>query len=370
MATDLRQLRAGGAPAGEGDIFQTLLQRSVQVFNPDAYHVMQQRDEQLIEDELLRGSASKAFVYDFDIKGSRVTGVSIVGARQLASEYGGIKSKIVATVEKRGALFIFRSFDPLNIHTTVLHELAEETDYYECIMQVDDIKTGNSTQVRKKEAKTERKRDGGTFDRPHYDVVADSKARRNGILDVLPQSVILAFKQKHLAAGNVSNEKTFDQLRAGALQFSAKYGITLRRHVLQQLTYAEIAGIGGAAGLGIDAFKKACEAVGLIEAETGEVPPPPPPPAARQTRQAPTPPASQPAQATPAQAPAAPVQQTGGELTPQEIAEIEAQEREQAAREKAERDAALAAQQKATATQQPAENPRPRRGAVKMPDMP
>lgn len=355
MATDLRQLRAGGAPAGEGDIFQALLQRSVQVFDPDAYHVMQVRDEQLIEDELMHGSASKAFVYDFDIKGSRVTGVSIIGARQLASEYGGIKSKIVATVEKRGALFIFRSFDPLNIHTTVLHELADEGDYYECIMQVDDIKTGNSTQVRKKESKTERKRDGGTFDRPHYDVIAESKARRNGILDVLPQSVILAFKQKHLAAGNKSEEKTFDQLRAGALQFSAKHGIALRRDVLQALTYAEIAGIGGAAALGIDAFRKACEAVGLIEAATGEVQPPaaPKPPAA--PRQAP---AQAPAAAAPAQAPAG----SGGELTPEDIAAIEAQERAEAAR-------VDATAQRAQAPAEPAKAPAQRR-ARNMPDVP
>lgn len=359
MATDLRQLRAGGAPAGEGDIFQALLQRSVQTFDPDAYHVMQVRDEQLIEDELMHGSASKAFVYDFDIKGSRVTGVSIVGARQLASEYGGIKSKIVATVEKRGALFIFRSFDPLNIHTTVLHELADEGDYYECIMQVDDIKTGNSTQVRKKESKTERKRDGGTFDRPHYDVIAESKARRNGILDVLPQSVILAFKQKHLAAGNKSEEKTFDQLRAGALQFSAKHGIALRRDVLQALTYAEIAGIGGAAALGIDAFRKACEAVGLIEAATGEVQPPaaPKPPAA--PRQAPAqPPAQAPAAAAPAQAPAG----SGGELTPEDIAAIEAQERAEAAR-------VDATAQRAQAPAEPAKAPAQRR-ARNMPDVP
>lgn len=359
MATDLRQLRAGGAPAGEGDVFQTLLQRSVQVFDPDAYHVMQQRDEQLIEDELMHGSASKAFVYDFEIKGSRVTGVSIVGARQLASEYGGIKSKIVATVEKRGALFIFRSFDPLNIHTAVLHELSEEGDYYECIMQVDDIKTGNSTQVRKKEAKTERKRDGGTFDRPHYDVIAESKARRNGILDVLPQSVILAFKQKHLAAGNKSEEKTLDQLRAGALQFSAKYGMVLRRDVLQQLTYAEIAGIGGAAGLGIDAFRKACEAVGLVEAATGEVPPPPPPPAARgkaaPAAPAHTPPAA-PAVAEQRQAPADPP--PAGEWQPS------AEEQEQI------RQRELAEAQQSGQPAEPTAKTAARRGRVNMPDMP
>lgn len=362
MATDLRQLRAGGAPAGEGDVFQTLLQRSVQVFDPDAYHVMQQRDEQLIEDELLRGAGSKAFVYSFPLQGSTVTGVSVIGARQLASEYGGIKSRIVATVEKRGSLFIFRSFEPLNIETRVLHELSEEVDYYECIMQVDDIKSGNAIQVRKKESKLEKKRDGSMFERPHYDVICESKAYRNGVLSVLPQSVIQQFKAKHLAAGNSSDEKTMDQLRAGALQFSTKHGLALNRAALQQLTYAEIAGIGGAVALGVDAFRKACEAVGLVEGATGEVPPPPPPPAPRGKAAPPAPAA--PAQAPPA-APAvaeqrqAPADHPAGEWQPS------AEEQEQIRqRELAE------SQQQSGQPAEPTTKPAARRGRVNMPDMP
>lgn len=359
MATDLRQLRAGGAPAGESDVFQTLLQRSVQVFDPDAYHVMQQRDEQLIEDELLRGAGSKAFVYSFPLQGSTVTGVSVIGARQLASEYGGIKSRIVATVEKRGSLFIFRSFEPLNIETRVLHELSDEVDYYECIMQVDDIKSGNAIQVRKKESKLEKKRDGSMFERPHYDVICESKAYRNGVLSVLPQSVIQQFKAKHLAAGNSSDEKTMDQLRAGALQFSTKHGLTLNRAVLQQLTYAEIAGIGGAASLGVDAFRKACEAVGLVEAATGEVPPPPPPPAARgkaaPAAPAHTPPAA-PAVAEQRQAPADPP--PAGEWQPS------AEEQEQI------RQRELAEAQQSGQPAEPTAKTAARRGRVNMPDMP
>jgi hypothetical protein len=362
MATDLRQLRAGGAPAGEGDVFQTLLQRSVQVFDPDAYHVMQQRDEQLIEDELMHGVASKAFVYSFPIAGNPqpVSGVSVIGARQLASEYGGIKSRIVATVEKRGALFIFRSFEPLNIETRVLHELAEETDYYECIMQVDDIKTGNAIQVRKKEGKLEKKRDGSFFERPHYDVICESKAYRNGVLSVLPQNVIQAFKAKHLAAGNASSEKTMDQLRAGALQFSAKHGLTLDRGVLQALTYAEIAGIGGAAGLGVDAFRKACEAVGLVEAATGEVPPPPPTPKTR--AQAPAQPAATPAAAEKRQQVPAGPQDGDWQPSPEEQEQIRQQEIAEA----------QTAQQAKAPAQEPTKPaaPAPGRRARSMPDMP
>lgn len=275
MNQALRAVATGQALPREADEFGALLNKGFTPFSPDAWHVMQARDEQLIQDELLHGAASKAFVYDFSIQGNRVTGVSVVGARQLASEYGGIKSKIVATVEKRGALFIFRSFEPLSIHTAVLPELETDTDFYECVMQVDDIKTGNSTQVRKKETKVERKRDGGFFERPHFDVIAESKARRNGILDVLPQKVIEDFKKKHLAAGNASQEKTIDQLRAGAQQFAAKHGITLDRRVLEGLSYSELMGLGGAAASGVDHFRASAESLKLVASATGEVPPPP-----------------------------------------------------------------------------------------------
>ena len=275
MNQALRAVATGQALPREADEFGALLNKGFTPFSPDAWHVMQARDEQLIQDELLHGAASKAFVYDFSIQGNRVTGVSVVGARQLASENGGIKSKIVATLEKRGALFIFRSFEPLSIHTAVLPELESDTDFYECVMQVDDIKTGNSTQVRKKETKVERKRDGGFFERPHFDVIAESKARRNGILDVLPQKVIEDFKKKHLAAGNASQEKTIDQLRAGAQQFAAKHGITLDRRVLEGLSYSELMGLGGAAASGVDHFRASAESLKLVASATGEVPPPP-----------------------------------------------------------------------------------------------
>jgi hypothetical protein len=322
MATTMTQLRAGGATAEGPSLFEQLLAKTPR-FDPDAYHVMQQRDSALIEDELMHGASSKAFVYDFSISGARITGVSVVGARQLASEYGGIKSRIVATVDKRGALFVFRSFEPLTITTAHLPDLADETDFYECIMQVDDIKTGNSTQVRKKELKTEQRsaaKGGGTYDRPHYDVIAESKARRNGILDVLPQKVIQDFKVKHLAQGNASAEKTMDQLRSGATAFAAKHGLTLGRAALAGMTHADLLGLGNAAAMGVDSFRIASSALGLIEAATGEL-----------TGSA------APAPAKPAQRPATPAEQVAQQVapgklasewepTPQELAGIQARE--------------------------------------------
>ncbi len=285
MNTTVAQLRRAGGAEDTESLMTRLMAQPFRAFDPDAYHVMQERDNALIRDELMHGAASKAFVYDFSIKGTRVTGVSVVGARELASQYKGIKSRIVATVEKRGSLFIFRTFTPLSIDTRLLPELADEPDFYECVMEVSDIKTGNSIEVRKKEAKTESKRDGGTFDRPHYDVIAESKAFRNGVLSVLPQSVINEFKQKCLASGNSSQELTIQDWRSKALAHATKNGIALDRAVLANLTFDELTGLGGAAAQGLDKFKAAALALGLLTAagaadqQTGEIAPPPKPPA-------------------------------------------------------------------------------------------
>lgn len=248
--------------------FENLLQRSVRsTFDPAAWHAMQERDNQLIRDQVLHGYASKDFVYSFNIQGKTVTGVSVVGARELASEYGGIKARIVATVEKRGALFIFRTFTPLSIETRRLPELSGDDDFYECVLEVQDIKTGNSIEVRKKETRQEKRRDGSTYERPHYDVIAESKAFRNGVLSVLPQNVVIDFEKRCLAAGNKSDEKTIDQLRDGVIAFAAKSGIGLDRKAVAGLSYAEINGLGSAAKEGLDAFKGALLALGVVQGQ-------------------------------------------------------------------------------------------------------
>lgn len=249
---------------------------AVGAFNADAYHAMQARDDQLIRDGVLHGYTGKEYVYNFKINGAEVTGVSVVGARELAAHYGGIKSRIVASVDKTGSLFVFKSFEPLAIQAQIIPQLADDPDFYEVVMEITDIKTGNSLQVRKKETKTEKRRDGSSYDRPHYDVIAESKAYRNGVLSIIPQNVIYAFEQRALQAGNKSQEKTIDQLRAGILGFAAKNALALDRQAINDLLYAEISGLGTAANQGIGAFKESVAALGLLHQEiqdsTGEAP--------------------------------------------------------------------------------------------------
>lgn len=240
---------------------------SVGAFNADAYHAMQARDDQLTRDSILHGYTGKEYVYSFNISGKQVTGVSVVGARELASYYGGIKSRIVASVDKTGALFVFKSFEPLAIQAQMIPQLSEEPDFYEVVMEITDLKTGNSLQVRKKESKTERRSNGTPYDRPHYDVIAESKAYRNGVLSIIPQNVIAEFEKRALAAGNNSQEKTIDQLRSGILGFAAKSAIALERLAVNELLYAEISGLGTAANQGVEAFREAAASLGILVAQ-------------------------------------------------------------------------------------------------------
>ena len=327
-SAQLSQLRNPGAASGDGEgLLASLLARPHGgSFDPDAWHVMQERDNALIRDELMHGVASKAFVYSFNIGGKPVTGVSVVGARELASQYKGIKSRIVATVEKRGALFIFRTFTPLSIETRHLPDLADDDDFYECVVEVSDIKTGNSIEVRKKETKQESRQNGSKYDRPHYDVIAESKAYRNGVLSVLPQSVIKDFQAKCLASGNTSGEQTIQQRRAAASTYAAKFGVMLDRHALGELSFAELDGLSASAAGGIDDFKRSAMALGLISAgaasdpSTGELPPPAAAQRAAAPAQAPAP-ARQPAAAAPA-----PAQAGEWEPSPEEVESIRQRE--------------------------------------------
>lgn len=241
------------------------------VFNPDAWHAMQQRDDQLIRDSILHGYAGKEYVYKFKIAGQEVTGVSVVGARELASHYGGIKHRIVASVDKTGSLFVFKSFEPLSVQASIIPQLADEDDFYEVVIEITDLKSGNSIQVRKKETKTERRQNGSAYSRPHYDVIAESKAYRNGVLSIIPQSVIKDFERRALNSGNASDEKTIDQLREGAVKFGVKHGVTLDRSALNSLTYAEMCGLAAAASLSAGDFAEAAKSLGVVRTATTQI---------------------------------------------------------------------------------------------------
>ncbi len=240
-------------------------------FDVDAWHVMEARDDALIRDEILHGAGSSTFVYSFDMGGGKiVSGISVIGARHLAHYYKGLKHRMVASTAKTGKLLTFTSypseFGNMSMTTAVLDDLEAEEDFYSAICEVIDLKTGNSIQVERREARYEERRGGGWFERPNYPTIAQSKAYRNAILALLPQDVIIPWKleQLRLKKEEVITAGVLDEKRANVLHFAAQKAIALDRHAVEGLTLDQIAGMGDAAREGqLPAFVSAAQALGL-----------------------------------------------------------------------------------------------------------
>jgi hypothetical protein len=262
-------------------------------FDADVWHVIEARDSALIADEVLNGAGSSKFVYQFEIQGKPTAGISVVGARHLASAYGGIKHRILASVQKIGSLFTFTSYPqpgmPMNVHCQVIPELEDEDDFYSAIVEITDIKTGNSIQAEKRESRYEVKRNGSRYEKPHYATIAQSKAYRNGVLAIIPQDVQMTFKLKMLGLGQdeVITGSIMDEKRSGVLRFAAAKGLTVDRRAVEALTMDQIAGLSDAARVGQTDFTSSAQALGVMQgAEVAFAPPPLP--------TQPTPPPAQP----------------------------------------------------------------------------
>lgn len=239
-------------------------------FDADAWHVMEERDNALISDEILNGSGSSKFVYSFDMGGTEVAGISVVGARHLAAHYGGIKHRIIGSVQKIGSLFTFTSYPqpgmPMAVQCSVVPELEDEGDFYGAIVEVTDIKTGNSIQTEKRESRLETRRNGTTFERPHYPVIAQSKAYRNAVLALIPQDVQLRWKLEMLKLhkNEVITASVIEAKRTGVLQFAAAKGLTVDRAAISALTMPQISGLSEAARVGQEAFLASARALHVM----------------------------------------------------------------------------------------------------------
>lgn len=244
----------------------------------EIYHMMDKRDEALISDEILHGAMSGIFVYDFDIQGKNVSGISIRGAQHLARHYGGLKHRIVATTEKRGKLFIFKSYPsegiPMQVTCSIVNELADQPDYYEALVEMTDIKTGNTVQKSKLEFRFEKRRDGTYYERPNYTTIAESKARRNAILDLVPQDVQEEFKAECRKLGKTVTISPIDEKRDGIMKFAANKAIPLTREQVAGLDWNQISGLSEAAREGLEAFTKSAEALGLVAKKLDQKPEP------------------------------------------------------------------------------------------------
>jgi len=256
-----------------------LLEASPVGFDVDAWHVMDKRDNALIEDELLHGSITRKFIYEFKIQETQVTGISVVGARQLGYHYGGLKHRIVGSTLKQGRVFKFTSYpspgSPMNVQVAVLPELEDEPDSYAALVEILDIKTGNAIQMESSENRYESRRDGSLYDRPHYVKIAQAKAYRNAVLALLPQDVQLQWKAQCLELQDkfVITEDVLQEKQRGILQFAAKHAIPVSRPALAAIGFDQIAGLSDAARGGLEQFRASLSALGLAQV-VGEVEPP------------------------------------------------------------------------------------------------
>lgn len=241
-------------------------------FDVDAWHVMEERDNALIADEVLHGAGSSTFVYSFEIAGKTVAGVSVIGARFLAFHYKGLKHRLIGSAQKTGALFTFQSFDPVGASATVMNELESEPDFYEVLAEMQDIKTGNTLQMHRRELRFEHRQDGSLYERPNYQTIAESKVYRNLVIALVPQDVRIEWQQLMLKLKKTETITTsvLDEKRANVLKFAAAKAVQLDRHAVEQLTFDQIGGLGDAAREGkLPAFVNAAKALGL---ELGAVP--------------------------------------------------------------------------------------------------
>lgn len=256
-------------------------------FDVDAWHVMEERDNQLISDEILHGAGSSTFVYNFTIQGTQVAGISVVGARHLAAHYKGLKHRLVAAMQKTGSLFTFTSYPaenlPMQVSCSIVTELAEEEDFYAAICEMSDLKTGNSIQIERRELRFEERRGGGWFERPNYATIAQSKAYRNAVLSLVPQDLVIRWKAEmlRLRKDETITDSVLEEKRTNVIRFAAQRAISLDRRAVEGLTLDQIAGLGDAAREGrVPAFLEAAKALGLeigqgqeaVAAETAQKP--------------------------------------------------------------------------------------------------
>ena len=246
--------------------------------DPDIIHAMELRDNQLVRDEALHGPTSGVFVYQFKIAGNEVQGISVIGARHLAAMYGGIRHRMIASIDKFGAIHKSISYanggNPMAVSVAVLRELEDEPDYYTSTVEIEDIKTGNTVQAERTELRFERRQDGSPYERPNYRTIAQSKAYRNAVLAIIPQDILAEFKKRAIAQGKSKDmtEDALDEKRRVVIRFAAAKGVPIQRQVIEGLTWDQIGGLGEAARVGVDSFREALANLTIAEPQQAAEP--------------------------------------------------------------------------------------------------
>ena len=115
----------------------------------------------------------------FDMDGKKVTGLSWLGVQEASRALGGIDIEIMERKEGEAK--------------------TESLDWkwIEFVVKAKDVNTDSARLGIKRQYNKGRRRDGKIYDIPFYTEIALSKAQRNAIRSLLPQTLIKAWIQTH-----------------------------------------------------------------------------------------------------------------------------------------------------------------------------
>ena len=140
---------------------------------PEAYELLDQRDEEQILAEI-KGNIITEMFYSFKLEGREVTGVSWVGTKEIARQYGGI------------------NMDFVRVDETPLAYIA--------ICKATDTKRGTSLLGTAMQSKMMNTRAGEVEDRFAY-TKAVSKAQRNAIRAIIPERFLIEMYEQFRKGG-------------------------------------------------------------------------------------------------------------------------------------------------------------------------
>ena len=130
---------------------------------PEDYDLLDKRDEEQILAEI-KGNIITEMFYSFNIDGRKVTGVSWVGTKEIARQYGNVNMDFI--------------------------KCEETPDSYIAIVKATDTKRGTSLLGTAMQPKLMQTRNGEVSDRFAY-TKAVSKAQRNAIRAIIPERYLL-----------------------------------------------------------------------------------------------------------------------------------------------------------------------------------
>lgn len=147
---------------------------------PEDYELLDKRDEEQILAEI-KGNIITEMFYSFPMDGRTVTGVSWVGTKEIARQYGNISMDFI--------------------------KVEETPDSYIAIVKATDTKRGTSLLGTAMQPKLMQTRKGEVEDRFAY-TKAVSKAQRNGIRAIIPERYLLEMYELFTKQGGFKTPKT------------------------------------------------------------------------------------------------------------------------------------------------------------------